>query len=188
MAKNIIFPAIRKRLPVIKRLSTSSISEHSDYDKLMWEQTGGKHHPEYYNSLKTAFAQAAFCGELIPGSPHDPAFYLQGGNKAKAARLFYSILTRKRRIIQWDSWRFWESLCAGCIPIHLDLEKYGVQLPEMPENWEHYVGLDLDNLDRDIERLCFDPTVTTIGDKGKNWAMTKYSQKASAGRLVQLIK
>ncbi len=47
-------------------------------------------------------------------------------------------------ISQWDSWRLWESLAAGCATMHVDLERYGCTLPVMPVNWEHYIGVDLE--------------------------------------------
>ena len=42
-------------------------------------------------------------------------------------------------LLRWDSWRFWESLAAGCVTVHLDFDSCGFNLPEMPKAWEHYV-------------------------------------------------
>ncbi|MGV3464691.1 MAG: hypothetical protein ACO1OT_05295, partial [Heyndrickxia sp.] len=107
--------------------------------------------------------------------------------KKKAYSIISKIAGKKNRIIQWDSWRFWESLCAACIPIHVDLEKYGVELPIMPNNWQHYIGIDLDNLNRDIERIAQDPSVKSIGLQGRKWMIVNYSPKTSAQRILDYL-
>lgn len=60
---------------------------------------------------------------------------------------------KSNRIAQWDSWRFWEALAAGCVAFHIDLEKYGAVLLVMPEKWKHYVGVDLDDFDSVFEKF-----------------------------------
>ena len=85
------------------------------------------------------------------------------GNKGKFKRAIWGILSSligsTPRSLQWDSFRFWECLAFACCPIHLDLDKYGVDLPIIPKNWEHYIGLDLDYLERDLERLRKNPEI-----------------------------
>ena len=159
---------------------------------LMWDQTFKKHNPEYFSNLENSLIVATFCGDMIPGLPSNPTPYLLGGNKAKIKKYIFEGLSylsgTKNRIIQWDSWRFWETLALGSVALHVDLEKYGVELPVMPQNWQHYIGIDLDHINRDIERILDDrETVYSIAKKGEIWAMTNYSPTASAQRFLKLI-
>ena len=92
-----------------------SVAPGDSYDRLMWEQTNHRHCRGYYERLKRSQAVSCFCGELIPPMPwRDPTQYLVGGNRAKLKRAFFNLLAhadpRPDRIVQWDSWRFWEAL------------------------------------------------------------------------------
>lgn len=192
MAIEKILPLIKSKYNINNTITGKNTYDFNAYDMLMWEQTSGKHHPEYYNLLGNSMANACFCGELIPGLPFEPSLYLKGGNKAKSYKIFFNILSKvllqEQRIIQWDSWRFWESLVAGCIPIHLDLEKYGVELPTMPENWKHYVGIDLNNINRDIERFCDDEQkLLEIAIEGRKWVFDNYDQKHIAIKIIKYV-
>lgn len=163
-----------------------------DYSLLMWENTVGLHNPKYYNHTENCLMVAAFCGELIPGKPYDPTPYMLGGKKAQIKKnmfgLLSTILRKKPRVIQWDSWRFWETLALGSVPIHIDLEKYGVELPIMPENWKHYIGIDLDDINFAIEKLIDDKeTIYEIARNGEQWALENYSPKASAKHFLELL-
>lgn len=107
---------------------------------------------------------------------------------------YYSILVLSRlglktdRIAQWDSWRFWESLAAGCVAFHVDFDKYGFELPVMPRNWEHYIGIDLDNVQDSIDRIAAEPWILeTIASQGRNWALTHYSPLAVALRFMEKV-
>jgi hypothetical protein len=163
------------------------------WDQLMWRQTQRKHNPGYYDQLSQAQVVACFCGDFIPGLPLDPSTGLVGGRKARLRLLLFSglaqVLGRTDRIIQWDSWRFWECLAAGSVALHVDLEKYGVALPIMPVNWQHYVGFDFEHLDRDIARfLALDTAgLAMIASAGRQWALDHYAPEASARRLLSLI-
>ena len=163
------------------------------YDALMWRQTGQRFSRSYYERLKQSQAVACFCGELIPPMPFQaPECYLVGGNRAKLRRLIYELLAhvdpRPRRSVQWDSFRFWEALAAGCAAINIDIEHYGVELPVMPKNWQHYLGVDLDRVDLFIERLRDEPKLLErIGQDGRQWALAHYSPKAMAQRFLAAL-
>ena len=162
-------------------------------DALMWRQTGARFARPYYERLKRSQAVACFCGELIPPMPfQNPECYLVGGNRAKIRRVYYEFLSlldpRPRRSVQWDSFRFWEALAAGCVAFNLDLDRYGVDIPVMPENWKHYIGVDLDRVDETIERLEAEPNaMEKIGQVGRLWALGNYSPRAMAQRLLNLL-
>jgi len=61
--------------------------------------------------------------------------------------------TRLVGVTRWDSFRFWETMAFGCLPIQLDFEKYGFKLSQNPRKWEHYIPLDLLDMKETFERL-----------------------------------
>ncbi len=186
-------PEIAQLLDLDRTKDDLSIEPAEPFEALMWRQTGGRYSRSYYERLKKSQAVSTFCGELIPPMPfHNPECILVGGNKAKLRRLFYEALgrfdPRPRRSVQWDSFRFWEALAAGCTAFHLDLERYGATLPVMPENWKHYIGIDLDRVDEAIERIRSEPEcLERIAAAGNQWALEHYSPRASALRMLRVL-
>ena len=167
-----------------------SVEPTDPYDRLMWHQTNRRHCRAYYERLKDARAVSCFCGELIPPMPfRGLEHYMVGGNKARLKRAFFDLLARvdprPERIISWDSWRFWESLAAGCLAFNLDLERYGARLPVMPENGRHYIGVNLTDPAPALERLCDDPAgLARIAAAGQAWALSHYTPSAMARRFL----
>ena len=194
LAEKKIFPKIRKLIPLDGTKDDLTEEPQDPYDRMMWRQTGGRYARNYYERLKNSQAVACFCGEMIPPMPfRNPECYLAGGNKAKIRRLFYEMLgkldPRPSRSVQWDSFRFWEALAAGCVAFNIDLERYGVVLPVMPENWKHYIGINLENVDRDIRRISDSPSLLEdVAVNGQKWALEHYSPKAAAERFLEEIK
>jgi hypothetical protein len=93
--------------------------------------------------------------------------------------------SRPRRAVQWDSFRFWEALAAGCAAFNIDLEHYGVLLPALPVNGEHYFGVRFDAVDATIERIADDPSLLErVARQGREWALANYSPRALASRLL----
>jgi len=176
----------------INRKITSKEKPFDEFSKLMWEQTYGLHNPEYYKHTEQTLLVAAFCGELVPGLPNDPSVYLRGGNKAKIknqwSHLLSAVIRTEKRLIQWDSWRFWETLALGSVPMHVDIAKYGVELPVMPVNWKHYIGVDLNNINKTIEQIIEEKDlIYKIAKEGNEWCMTNYSPEASTKRFLKTI-
>ena len=92
------------------------------------------------------------------------------------------------KVLQWDSWRLWESWGAGCVTFHLDFEKYGVTMPVMPENWKHYIGIDLDNVQQAVDRIKNEPEILEyVAEEGRKWAMEHYSPLATARRFLKIV-
>lgn len=154
------------------------------YHYLRWVQTGKRHYPSYYNRLRHSAACACFGGFfLAPGLMdryHKTAYY--------SAKLICELGIKTERIGQWDSWRFWESMVAGCITLHVDFEKYGFVLPVMPENWKHYIGIDLDNVDSAIARITEQPELMAqISAEGRAWAIEHYAPKPTALRFLEIV-
>lgn len=194
LAEKRFFPKIRNWFPLDGTKDDLKNEPHDAYDRLMWIQTGARYSRSYYERLKNSQAVACFCGEMIPPMPfRNPECYLVGGNKAKIRRFFYELLgkldPRPPRSVQWDSFRFWEALAAGCVAFNIDLERYGVVLPVMPENWKHYIGINLENVDRDIRRISDSPSLLEdVAVTGHEWAVKYYSPRSAAERFLEEIK
>jgi len=168
-----------------------TLAPHDPYDWLMWEQTQHRHSRTYYERLKEAQAIVAFCGELIPPAPFHPR-YLVGGRRARISRWCYDRLakfdSRPPRLIQWDSWRFWEGLAAGCLVFNLDLPHYGVLLPVMPVPFVHYVPVRAGHAAAAFARLAADPGLgERIAAEGRAWAMQHYTPRPLAERFLATL-
>ncbi len=91
-------------------------------------------------------------------------------------------------VLRWDSWRFWEALSCGCIPIHLDFEKYSFNLPITPKAWTHYIPLDLSDLSESAdaiwERRAEWPN---IAKAGRTWAIEHYAPAPTAQRILSAL-
>lgn len=88
-------------------------------------------------------------------------------------------------IIRWDSWRWYESLAAGCLTFNLDLEKYGLVLPIMPTPWEHYIPIDYEDPKGMVDRLMAERSRwAEIAANGREWVRTHYSPEAAAQRFL----
>jgi hypothetical protein len=152
-------------------------SDWSAYHLMQYAQSSARHYPAYYQRLQQATASACFGGFFTTPYPRSQAAFL-----SRNLRRIVTKLNRKTdRILQWDSWRFWESLAAGCVTIHVDFEKYGCALPVMPTNWQHYIGIDLDHMEQSIGRLRDEPDLLAkISQQGRQWALANYSPQPLA--------
>ena len=184
-------PLIGAVMEIDRTTDDLSIEPDDLYEHLMWTQTGGRFSWRYYERLKSSKMVAAFCGDIVPPAPYRPERCLEGGGRAKVRRSLFRMLgrmdSRPPRAVGADSFRFWEALAAGCATLNVDLGHYGVELPVMPENWKHYLGVDFSNLKQFVERMIEEPeAVEKIAEAGRNWAAMHYSPKAAANRLLEL--
>jgi hypothetical protein len=186
-------PEIARLLSIDRTKDDLSIAPADAFDALMWRQTGRRFSRAYYERLKHSQAVACFCGDLIPAAPFAGADrYLAGGGRARLRRRLFEMLDRAdprpRRAVQWDSFRFWEALAAGCATFNIDLEYYGVTLPVMPVNGEHYFGVRFDSVDATLDRIASDPgALQRVAASGRQWAIEHYSPEALARRLLQWV-
>lgn len=163
----------------------------SDYDHHFWKITGRRHYPDYYERLKKSIATAAFGGEFLP-SPiflHHPWIALLGQRLEEfLAPLRNAMNSHIYRVYQWDSFRLWEAWAAGSVPLHLDFDQYGFELPVTPSNNKHYIGFDLNKPEEGIERLVNNrDSLVEIARTGSEWVRNNYSPRAQAQRFLKLI-
>jgi hypothetical protein len=96
-------------------------------------------------------------------------------------------MQRDTVVARWDSWRFWESLAAGCLTFQLDFEEYGFLLPEMPVRWKHYVPLRLDDPKGSVQEFMDRRTEwEAIAEAGKAWALAHYTPVPTAKRFIDI--
>lgn len=154
------------------------------WQKLQWTQTGRRHYASFYRRLRENAACSCFGGCFVTSWPQDPASWL-------ARRLNALIAARglqTHTIAQFDSFRLWESLAAGCLTLHADFERYGIRLPEMPENGKHYLGVVLDDpaaaADGILRASAAWPSIARCG---REWALANYGPRATAERFLKML-
>lgn len=177
------------------------IENENDFYKLGYLQSGGRFHPNYLERLRKSYACACFGGNLLPSSifvKNEKLFrignyFYDNTNKGRLVDVFRKLnLQIKHRygIFQWDSWRLWETFSANTVVVNIDFEKYGVELPVMPINFKHYIGIDLmnpkENLNK-LENLSFQD-FENIANEGAKWADENYAPKAVALRFLEIVK
>lgn len=172
-------PLISRALSIDDTIDDISQAPDDSYGRLMWNQTGRRHNPCYYERLRNSIACSAFGGKFDLSWPRAQ---WESHTDSDLSHLLSPIL------LQWDSWRFWESLAAGCVTFHVNLDEYGVQLPVMPVNWKHYVGIDLYDMGSAVERLIAEPSLLhDISSAGRAWAINNYSPIQVASRFLDTI-
>ncbi len=178
-------------LPINDAAEAMNAAPSDPASHLDWCQTGRRHNPAYFDRLKQAKACAAFCGFFPPPWPldlHPLTSRFGGGLLHRLDGLLKTAGMRPQRLLQWDSWRLWESLSAGCATFHADFDKYGVRMPIMPENWKHYVGIDLDDVDGAVARIKADAgLLATIATNGQSWVREHYSPVPTAQRFLDIL-
>ncbi len=138
--------------------------------------------PSYIVRLKNSMLAPAFGGW----------FYDQSKNRIR--RIFNRVLLRANfrisasyALVNFDSWRFWESMFSGVPTVHFDFELYSACFPVQPLNGIHYIGLDIngnvngENLGEVLDRK------ESIGIAGRKFAKENYSPEATALRFVSIL-
>jgi hypothetical protein len=138
---------------------------------------------DYFERLLNNMGCLAYGGAIVEDRSTNPFFANDPNYQALSENREF---LRPLVVARWDSWRFWESLAAGCITFHLDFEKYGFLLPVMPEPWRHYIPIDMADPMGTVQRfLDFEDRWEEISWSGREWAIENYGPEAVASRLLQ---
>ncbi len=161
-------------LAFVNRLET-----HFAIDRKL-DEDSGRFEASHFKKLNSYLGCLAYGGHFVEDLTINK--YLSAHVKKQGRFL------REPLIIRWDSWRFWEALICGCLTFHLDFDVYGFKLPVRPENWKHYIGLNFETPERDMEKLLdnFDK-LPDIAKAGQEWALEHYSPVAAALRFIEKI-
>ena len=182
--KKQFLPQIEETMSINTACDNETDFPQDPYHYLRWAQTGRRHYPNYYQRLQQSAACACFGGYFLGPELSDRyttiSYYM--------ARIISELGIKTNRIYQWDSWRCWESMAAGCVTFHVDFDKYGCVLPVMPENWRHYIGIDLDNISESIDRIADQPELLErISREGRTWAIENYGPLPTAKRFLETV-
>jgi hypothetical protein len=158
-----------------------NLSKHFDIDSTI-DDGVDRFLQNHYSRLATAFGCLAYGGSFIEDYSRNP--YLAARGHAERW-----VVGDDPVIIRWDSWRFWESMASGCLTVALDFDEYGFQLPVMPENGVHYVGLRFDQLSEALGVLIGDrDRLSEIAEQGRRWAITHYASAPMALRFLSTVE
>jgi hypothetical protein len=189
-AKTLLHPALAPELETYQpEFADLSSPPEDSYDRLMWEQTSKRHSRVYFERMKSCLVSSAFCGDEIPAAPWNPAKYCVGGGRARLRRRFFDTVQkfdpRPLRVISGDSFRFWESMACGTVPMQVDFEHYGLKMPVQPEPDIHYLPVRFDDLYGSVSRIKSRLNrLESVGEEARGWAMANYSPRVVAQRFL----
>ncbi|MEI7866222.1 MAG: hypothetical protein WCI38_12725 [Chthoniobacterales bacterium] len=189
-AKNLLHPALAPELETYQPpFAELSLPPKDPYDRLMWEQTSKRHSRIYFERMKSCLVSSAFCGDEIPAAPWNPQGYCVGGGKARLKRSCFDAVQRfdprPLRVISGDSFRFWESLACGTMPMQVDYEHYGLKMSVQPEPYIHYLPVRFDDLDKSVSLIKTQlNSLKSVGDEARGWAIANYCPRVVAQRFL----
>jgi hypothetical protein len=192
-AKTLLHPALTPELETYQPpFAELSLPPEDPYDRLMWEQTSKRHSRVYFERMKSCLVSSAFCGDEIPAAPWNPQGYCVGGGKARLKRICFDAVQRfdprPLRVISGDSFRFWESLACGTMPMQVDFEHYGLKMPEQPRPFKHYLPVRLDDISGSAVRIKkILGRIPAFASEAREWALSNYSPTVSANRVLSLL-
>lgn len=185
-------PILSSSLDIDNTVDGNRPESFTEKDRFLYAQSRGRHNPAYYERLPHGLFSAAYGGVFcLPFGNHDKY-------TAKLVRMVNDTLPlfRYDRIRQWDSWRFWESLLAGCITLHVDLETFGCLMPVMPVNYRDYIGIDPyhPEIFREWVESAMgewengDPQMLrSLSDNARNFVLNNYRPIHVAQRLLEMF-
>lgn len=192
-AKTLLHPALAPDLGTYQpEFADLSTAPKDAYDRLMWEQTSKRHSRIYFERMKSCLVSSAFCGDEIPAAPWNPQKYCVGGGKARLRRRFFDCVQRidprPLRVISGDSFRFWESMACGTVPMQVDFEHYGLKMPVQPRPFEHYLPVRFDALSECARNIrSWAGRVSGTAGAATKWAADNYSPLVATKRLLASI-
>ena len=172
-------------IPIYQKINHFRSQISDPYHTLMAAQTGKRHSPEYYKLLGESMACSCFGGFFVSNFLKDPSTLRSKIEK----RLFMELGWTSHQVLQWDSWRFWESLASGCVGFHLDFDRYKIAFPVPPINFKHYIGIDLDNVKASLKVIQNNPEILeSVSEEGRKWVIENYSPVPTAKRFLEIIQ
>lgn len=184
--RNIVFNELYKKLPTnmltiyndnFKRNITpqEKLNPHEEtkfqnnYDKLLWYQTGRRHNIHFYKEMCNSQIVDCCGGYFYSKSTNANAQHTQKIGKI---------------IRNWDNYKLWEAFAAGCCVITLDMDYYGFELPAIPINGVHYIGIQLNKLDETKNKLQNNEFDVEKNSKGRQRMGINILQSNKYGRTL----
>lgn len=176
----------------------SGLENAEDYAEFVVWQSAGRHNAGYLERIGRSAATSAFGGDFYI-KPWFWGWYSwkfinyfvdSAASIGRMNHLAQKIGTHTQhtyRVYQWDSWRIWEAFAAKSMAINVDFEKYRIVLPDMPQNFKHYLGVDLKQPEKALKVLNNLEQMVEIGAGGYEWALNHYAPKPIAQRLLKYL-
>lgn len=193
MASEEFLPTLSQEFEVVRNI-TDALTDEKDFSdtKSYWVQTGRRHDDNYFKSINQHMLNFCFSGWITQKSV--------GRNPAKIAARAASKLIAKTgtkispinylSIVNHDTWRPWEAFIASTIPVMMDYEYWGFELPVMPVSGKHYWGVKGLDFKESAETLneMSEKELTDIMKQGKQWALDNYAPIPTAKRFLELLQ
>lgn len=187
-----LVPLLSKEFEIFNFESQKPPASVTDDPLSLWAQTGRRYDPQYFVELNSSLLNLSFGGTpIVPPLPLNKTSEVMGRVKRGLLKLVYRnrIPAPYYTLIQYDSWRLWESFVSNTCPVYTDCSQFGITLPVKPEPGLHYIAVDGFNFEAamlQINQLGPDG-IRQIAQEGRKWALEHYSPKAVAQRLVSLV-
>ena len=158
----------------------------------LFNYTGGRHDPEYYERLNESLL-AVGCGGVLALRPVVFSSWYESLmkviNKLMKHMPTYFGYGRNVIIYQQDSWRFWEIMYSNSTCITFEMSEQNWLLPVMPQNGTHYLGVGRQTWAKDINEIVgLDAEeILKVSKASQLWTLEHYSPKAQASRLISWL-
>jgi hypothetical protein len=187
-----LVPLLAKQFDIYHFESEQPPLSITDDPLSLWSQTGRRYDPEYFVQLNSSLLNLSFGGTpVIPPLPLNLPIQVVGKLKREFLKVLYgaNIPAKHYTLIQYDSWRLWESFASNTCPVFSDCSQFGITLPVMPEAGKHYIAVrdfDFAATAEQINQLG-DEGIKRIAQQGRQWALEHYSPAAVARRFVGIV-
>lgn len=157
-----------------------------------WYQTGRRHDDEYFVELNRSLIGLTFGGSFVPKPyPADTFTKLQNLSNRVLLKLIPGLRQQGKLefIIQYDSWRFWETMVSNACAVFLNFEQCGLVLPVYPEPGVHYLAVDIHDIEGSANQILAltEAELKQISLAGREWAIKNYGPAAVAQRFIGIL-
>lgn len=159
----------------------------------LWCQTGRRYDPVYFEELNRSLLNLSFGGTpIVPPLPLTFTSKVIGKIKRTILGLVYGknkVPADKHVLVQYDSWRLWESFLSPTCPVFTHCDHLGITFPVTPVAGEHYIAIDGFDFEAGAEKILALSTdeIMKIGENGRKWAIDNYAPKPMAQYLIRLL-
>ncbi len=137
---------------------------------------------DFIEMLTSSYGSMGYCGTIGEDMQRNPFFKDDPGQNYMKKIME---IVHEPYFVRWESFRFWESLAAGCLTLNLDCAKYGLKMPVPIGSWEHYAAIDLADPKGTVERIIDEPDrMIEIAQAGQRFVHEHYSPAAAARRFI----
>jgi hypothetical protein len=171
----------------VRNFLAVSLEQRLDSSNLMsYEYLAGQ---DYAESLARTMFICVYGGDIYRDLNRAS---LYGDNSFESNRMYkFKQLTEEYVVLRWDSWRFYEAMIFGCLPIQLNFEVYGMKV-NVPIPVNDYISVSFNNLDSTVQKIIeVKDSVTKLNQASndiKTWATLNVSPRALAVYSLEILE